>query len=259
MIAFHTLDELDYSLEEFMKNAIEFNLKYFEENPNYNTQYNGFYSYMEGLIQFGQMIFTNRKHQIKIYKEETNRNKYYAIDSTGLSYGYIYGPKHQISNNNLETKDLFYGFYCMEKCVYKYDCIDDFNSKSYNERNIVNIEILRKEYLPLMKGGNTFESFRYFSTSNQKDCHEYGPTIYQSDNKSFYIPFIELIRKELDLNGWNLNVTPKFEKEYINFIAKYTWSRRKYTYWKKWEGKITYETFEIVEIKLTEEDSFYDW
>lgn len=111
----------------------------------------------------------------------------------------------------------------------------------------------------LQKGGNSHKIMRYYNTDNQYDEEKFGPTIYRSDTRSFYLPFIELIRKHLGLDGWTVRVKPTYEKEHIAFEAGYYWNTRKYNNWKEWTGQISYDTFDIIDIKLTEENSEYNW
>lgn len=273
MIEFLELTEIKTPVNDFLKNALEFNINFFAENPQLNSSYNGFYAYMEGLAKFGQMIqpsdFFISDNQIKIYKQTINidfynRLKFHAIDSTGLSHGFIYGPFHEkigkIESFN-RIQDLFYGYPPNEKCLYEYDCVVKMDVTNHEESRPVNLDILRKNYLPLMKGGNDLANliFRYYKVKNPYNVKTYGPTIYQSDSRSFYLPFEELIRNTLQLEDRTLRITPKFEKEFISFEAIYSWRTRKYNHLKTWSGKITYDKFDIIVIDLINEESEYDW
>jgi hypothetical protein len=277
MIDFYKLNEIQITLDEFMNKILEFNFERREIYSKFKGKYDGFYSYMVGLSKFGEMIFaTNPTYKsLKIYREEIkdgpwNRKKYHAIDSTGLSYGYIYGPiKDEIFEYHTGNgiKDYYYGCWDDdEKCIYTYDCVAKMGAANFEESKPVNLDELRKNYLPLLhhvnKGFFHEEILpvnqHYFWTDNWLDNRKYGPIIYRNDKRSFYLPFVELLRKELKLDRWPLDVKPKREKDCFSFQATYSWETRKYDHWKKWKGEITYDTFEIINSEFLGEESKYN-
>ena len=265
MIDYRSLTEINMSLEKFMKMTMEYNLRHGEFKPSSKYEYNGLYQYMDGLSKFGSMIFSS-EYNLKIFKRQIkegpyNRIIYYAIDPTGLSHGYIYGPiteSLEDCKSFVARRDRYYGFY-MQKCTYVYDCVLKMGATDYADSKPVDLDLLRQDFLPLQKGGNNNKITRYYNKDIKYDVKEFDSTIYRSDTRSFYLPFIELIRKHLELDGWTVRVTPTFEKDHIAFKAGYYWNTRKHDNWNEWTGQISYDTFDIIDIKLTEEGSEYNW
>lgn len=258
MIDYRVLTEIKISLEDFMKKAIEFNINQFAENPTLDD-YDGFNPHMEGLAKFGNLLFSSNR-KLKIYKEfiidhHSKIAKFYAIDNTGLSHGFIFGPLNKMIDkcSFSQGTGMFYGFF-EEDCTFVYDCVVNMEATDSNDSKPVDLDLLQKKYLPLKREFN-----RYFYSKVKCDLNKFGPIIYQNETRSFYLPLIELVRKRLNLENWGVCIYPEILEEYISFNVTYSWRNRKYFHWKTWAGKISYDTFEIIEISLLEEESEYDW
>ena len=221
---------------------------------------------MNGLSEFGKMVFSS-KLDLSIYKKLSKegpyvRTKYYAIDKTGLSIGFIYAPNEKgIQDYINPPRDSYYGF-CIDehKCTYVYDLLVLNNSDDKSLENYVDLKELRSKYLPLPSKNNYFDGIVYYQTSNKLDSNLYGPTIYKSKERSFYLPFVELIKERLNIRGWTtLIITPKFEENFISFTAVHCFPTRKHDNADTYIGKISYDKFEIIEMTCTEETSEYNW
>lgn len=265
MLKFYLLTEVNMSLEEFMETAVNFNLYNASSKPFSDSRYDGFYAYMEGLSRFGRMILSS-EYPLKIYYQEVkdgpyDRLKYYAIDSTGLSFGFIYGPIAVNINNqkSFSDKDRYYG--STEKNAHIYDCVEKMGAKSYEESIVVDLNLLRKNYLPLQKGGNSAAHCPYYDPRSQRTAGYWGPVIYKTKTRSFYLPFNELLIHTLkpDLGARNIRVYPAFKEEYISFKCSHVWETRKHDHERIWEGKISYDTFEIIEIEEVSYTSEHNW
>ncbi len=221
-----------------------------------------FYEYMRGLSVFGQMISGSERERLKLYKHLLN-NRYYAIDQSGLSYGFIHEPSGVSNQSNQHIKFPYYG----ASSVYTYDCVVKMGATSEQDSLPVDLNVLRMNYLPLLNGPVTDHQIQryYFPDENlQSDYYHYRrykyanlPVIYRTDERSFFMPFEELIRETLEMSSDELFVSPAFEKDYIYFEAIQSWrqSGDNFGYDKRsWIGRITYDTFEIVSISEKEND-----
>ena len=259
MIEASNLIDIQLSLDEFMNRALEFNLNSAKHLPS-GDRWN-FYKHMEGLSKFGQMLFNSEHDVLKLY---SYGSKYYAIDSTGLSYGFIHKPSEIIPNSLGNYHPYpYYG----ESSIYTYDCVVKTRAQSDKDGALIGLDFLRKNYLPLPKGPLTdHRTQRYYfpDSSLTSDYYHYRryqyenlPVIYKTNERSFYIPFEELIRKELKLTGHKLSISPVFERDYIHFQAVLSWRQGggNFGYDKKtWHGKISYETFDIIQVTEIEEE-----
>jgi len=266
MTDFNELVLQEKTLGEFFQFAYLFNLEQAKNNSHDLFESRGFFSYMKGLSDFGKMIFTS-KLDISIYKKLSKedpyiRTRYYAIDSTGLSIGFIYAPNEKgVQDYVNPPRDKYFGF-CPEehKSTYLYDCFVLHNSEGKELKNFVDLEELRTNYLPLPSKNNYFDGIVYYQTSKELDSKFYGPTIYRSKKRSFYLPFVELIKQHLNKQGWtNLSITPNFETEFISFTAVHSFPTRKHDNSDTYVGKISYDKFDIIEMTCVESTSDYNW
>lgn len=266
MINFNDLVLEEKTVGEFFQFAYLFNLERAKNDSHTLFDTRGFFSYMKGLSEFGKMVFTS-KLEISLYKKIAKedpyiRTKYYAIDKSGLSIGFIYAPNEKgIQDYVNPPRDSYYGF-CTEehKCTYVYDCYVLNNSDEKGLRNFVELEELRANYLPLPSKSNYFDGIVYYQTSNKLDSNFYGPTIYKSKTRSFYLPFVELIKGHLNIHGWTtLIISPSFEKDFISFTAVHCFPTRKHDNSNTYIGKISYDKFDIIEMTCTERTSEYNW
>lgn len=266
MINFNDFVLQEKTLGEFFQFAYLFNLEHVKEDSQNIFDPAGFFLYMKGLSEFGKMVF-RFKTNISIYKRITKedpyiRTKYYAIDETGLSIGYIYGPNEKgIQDYINPPKDNYYGF-CIEehKCTYVYECFVLNNSDEKKLGIYVSLDELRANYLPLPSKSNYFDGIVYYQASNKFNSNSYGPTIYRSVKRSFYLPFVELIKEHLKIQGWTtLNILPSFDKDYINFKAVHCYPTRKHDNADTYVGKISYDKFHIIEMTFTGSTSEYNW
>jgi hypothetical protein len=218
-------------------------------------------SYMVGLSKFLLML-TRHEYNLKIYSSVFKdiyhyRLKYYAIDSTGLVYGFIYGPltfEEKYSPQTFEP-DRFFGTKKINGYnILNYDCVVKMGADNTYDELPVGLNTLRNKYLPLITHSNN-----YFESKNENDIRAFGPTIYRNNSRSFYLPFVELISENLKLDYPPDYILPKYEKEHISFETRYSWRTRKHDHWKIWKGLISYETFEITDIVLIDEQSEYNW
>ena len=259
-----TLQEI--SLGDFFQLAYLFNLEQKKvEKYNLNGT-RGFFSYMRGLSLFGEMVFSS-KDELRIYKRITRedpyiRTRYYAIDNTGLCIGYIYAPNDKgIQDYVNPPKDSYYGF-CLDehKQTYLYDCVALPNSGTEEKFNVViSLEEFRSKFLPLPNISNYFSGIVYYDTGTDYNRNHYGPTIYRGTTRSFYLPLIELIRGTLNIKGWQLQISPSFEKENISFVAVDNYKTRKHDNSTTYKGTISYDKFEIIEHSCIDETSEYNW
>ena len=157
MIHYLSLTEINMSLDKFMKMAMEYNLRHVEIKPFSKNEYYGLYQYMEGLSKFGSMIFAS-EYNLKIFRQQIKEGpykgiRYYAIDPTGLSHGYIFGPiAEDIEGYKSYTsgQDHYYGFY-LKKCTYVYDCVLQMGATDFTDSRGVDLDLLRQDFLPLQK------------------------------------------------------------------------------------------------------------
>ncbi|MBK7959122.1 MAG: hypothetical protein IPK03_14145 [Bacteroidetes bacterium] len=262
MINYNELEKEEKTIDDFFVSAYLYNLK--RANPMHvKTSCNNYYQCMNILSQFGVLI-CNYRYKIEIYKqivEDYNRalTIYYAIDKTGLVIGHIFGPTSEKMLSKGTYSEAYYFGDNMNKLTNTYDCVDIMNSNETNELASINLENFRETYLPLnprdfLYAGN----WNHYESSNEYDYDYYGPIIWRSNKRSFYLPFLELIRNKLNLSIVNIKVKPKFEIDCISFTAIYYYKTRRSDNSKTWIGKINYDKFEIIEIFLINETSEYN-
>jgi hypothetical protein len=272
MIDFYTLIDLKLSPDEFMDKALNFNILKLQHNPSLRLGYESFYHNLAGLSEFGQINY-REKIGLKIYAENIGRNSFlgqktifHAIDETGLVHGSIFGPSlelvHPFANSDLAKKVLypnpceFYGTLNVGASD-DYDYIVKMYAKSYEESIPVNLAELRNKYLPLRRGYQINDN-RYFDLSPKADNYHRNAIIYKSNDRSFEIPFYQLLATEEKLPDWQTSsFIPKLNEDCVSFqLEKYN-RTFKYEYTQDWAGKISYDTFEIIAFEFLGESKEY--
>jgi hypothetical protein len=221
---------------------------------------------MGGLSDFGRLIFS-LENDVRLFSERITdgpyeRIKYYVIDRTGLSHGYIYGPVKEMDYSfyaSYGERDRYYGGKTsIERICHAYDCVSEMNSIIYHESNPVTVDYLRENYLPL-QNGNLDESIRYYEPHTvflKKSC---GDFIYKSDVRSFYLPIKELICSHLAIELYLVTLSVELKKTSIDVTVYKRWRTRKHDNETIYLCKISYDKFEIVSSELLDHTSEYDW
>lgn len=258
-----TLQEL--KVGDFFEFAYLYNLDHAKKDSHDMHGTRGFFSYMRGLSLFGEMVLSS-KTELKLYKTVAKEHPYlrtriYAIDETGLCIGYIYAPNDKGTQDYINPpRDSYYGF-CVEehRQTYYYDCV---NLNTGNETDFTltpKLEDFRSQFLPLPNISNYFAGIVYYETSSEYNKNHYGPTIFRSKKGSFYLPFIQLIRENINIKGWQLQISPSFNNDNISFITIDNYKTRKHDNSATYKGTISYDKFEIVEVACIDESSEYNW
>jgi hypothetical protein len=264
MLSYYSLIKINLSIEEFIKKIIEANLKIAKDKQISGFRDFKFYWYLESVAKFGNML-SSMQGDFGIYKTVNNKEryelkKYYLIDNTGLVYGYINGPSIERESRKLTYfPHPYYGSENPGKCAYVYDCVLMMNDSTSNTRP-VDLNYLRKNYLPLANKKTHMNAQIYHTSENRVDIGRFGPMIYKAKDRSFYLPFVELVRNWLSFDDLKrVWVEPTLEDDYILIEVTHTWSTRKWVHYKQWRGKVAYSTFEIFDFELINENSEYSW
>ena len=246
---------IETELDDFIREKINWNL----QNCNSNNM-KSFFNFTKSLIKFGELFLNNKTRDIRIYKQQEYTfvstivlERYYAIDNSGLSHSFIFGP----NQSSINSRDIFYGFHSrfnswgisLDKSFSYYECVKNFNP---NKPNFPNLEFLKNEYLPLKKpnyGGG------YFTAGNDSDISRHGPLIYRDENNCFHLPIVQLLKETLNLNKFFKSIKTELTPEYILFRSCEEWMMPGRNHWRISEGKISYETFEVRDFCILEEDS----
>lgn len=305
MLDINSLVKIDKHPEEFILNAMKFNL---ENYPSHTVSKRigkeSFYFYysMKNLSRFGNLIknLLEEGFVINLYRNKfedpmvldqflrpphivnpslpgyniygsrqydltfTDRVKYFIIDKSGLSHGFVYGPMSEFKDNFDEHEDIlidsYYGSF--NNHSYEYDCVINYNFHDETFTQKMDLDTFKKEFLPLPKHLELNLDTPYiegFSIARKWESYDQRlsiPFIYRNRTRSCYLPFKELIVNHLELD--DVFIKPKFNKNKIYFECTYCWRTRKRKYSKLWKGEISYNHFEIEKIDFVGEFS-KDW
>lgn len=186
---------------------------------------------------------------------------YHAMDSTGLSYGFIYGPINNVVNKEIKKSrflwsDNFYGTNG-EKPIDCFDCIDIFESTKYRPNlNSVIVDQFRQDFLPLPM--YNFEKF-YYKAEDYWGVRTYGPAIVRNELKSSYIPFKQIIEMQLGFKDYNVGVNIVYSKKTINLEIVHNYFLTRFeSITETFQAKIAYLTFEFLTVEKVNEHRFSD-
>ena len=270
MIKYKELRLHDQNPIEFVRDAFQYNIEMGQFNKGL------IYSLMKDmnvLAYFGQVFNSYSDQTFRIYKQlkedEFDPDKtsfiYYAVDKSGLVHRRVFGPSSEFSKKTENSKNKLFGSFEGEAFKkYAYECIDNLNPKSNDDFDTINIDTI-KEYLPLKPAKKFTRNLDfYWETIDEDDNIHFGPLIYKSDNRSFNLPIIELVRKHLEIELYNLyyyhlTIDTNVTEECIMVRIKYYWRTRKHNHYKYWISKISYEDFSLFDVKMVGEESEYDW
>ena len=253
MIISKNLIKIKTSNDTFIQNALNHNLA--QKNLS-----NSFYEYTKGLLLFGELIRANENQisifQLNLYKDcfprepEIIQVKYYAIDKTGLSIGFVFGPVPKETKNGYDPKFGsvnfdFFGCTSKIKNNYVYECCDNFPfSNGYS--SLPNLDELKK-HTPLL---TDLPHTKFLISSEYWDLENNRKIIYRDDSRSFYLPLLELISSTINIQENRIKIFPKIEDEFISFKCYHTKSHgRKHECIHTWSGKISFDKFEIIHIE----------
>lgn len=234
IVKFDYITKVEIDIHDFYNKIFDYNIS------KKNLKSECFLDFMNGLIAFGRMLNYASKCDLSIYEHETTdaglkRKIYYAIDVTGIVWGYVYGPSKNFEKNPISDIDE-----------------NDYYGKGENKANIIvenwngcKNEILLndflKEYLPMkspMLIDNNYNQV-YFWLNN-------GKIAYKTGNRAIILPFEEFFKKNLGVNFiHDFNIS--FYSNEINFkVVKENPRPFKDSTFECYNGKIDMKTFEII-------------
>lgn len=266
MISSSSVTKLNVNKNDFILGTLEYNLKVMYSNMNIAHR---LFKETSGLMDFAAQI--SCIDNISIYKKDVIINdrsfsKFFAIDASGLSHGYIIGPEKEFvtPKTSLSLPEVVggydglrmtYGRTNYEQYKAQYECVDRFDSDN-NKHGHISIEEVRNNYLPLSNLASD-----YVKASLDIDIKKYGPLIYHNSSyRSFHLPFVGLIidyfkncSNELNLKVYVSENCFSLKTDFIN-RSRWTKQRDVREYW---EGEISYTTFEIEKASLVKTETEY--
>ena len=239
-----SLQKVESDAKEFYKYAYKNNIS----KTNLESVY--FHENMIGLLSFGKMLafFEKLNKKFSIYSQNTTDDQsfektiYYAIDESGIIYGYIFGPINDYVTNPLDHVDEnhFYGRgsdYLSNGMKYIYGFVENWNGNKFS----ISLDEFNKIFLPLK-----------FNKEHEFKITSDNILLLKKDNKSVVIPIIELLQKEIT-EDYPENLKLNLRRDYIEFkyIIK-TPRLKKEPVFKNYKGKIDLEKFEITNWEFEE-------
>ena len=251
--------KVEISVEELLLRALQYNMKCLDINDISDRNQKKIHNYNKELVEFSTLL-KNTEYPIEIHCENDFIDsdfrifKYYFIDSTGLSHGYISSAtllelkKSDVVENN-------YGDPFLNKAYSLYDFVYTNPSSVNLKFDAINLEFVIKNYTPLLPP----PSGKYYNTEIRENINQCSTIICTKNNQSFCLPIVELVCNKLNLEWERINVVTTLEKEYIKFAAAKSWGSKKYNNTTTYVGKISYENLEIIEIEDIGTEREYDW
>lgn len=243
----NNLTKCELDAKTFYKKAFENNVT----KANLDSEY--FNENMIGLMSFGKMLnfFTKINKTFSIYYQEGVDDEsckkiiYYAIDPTGLIYGFIYGPTKEFQEDSFRIHGDQNQYFGKGKNYlenhFKNICglVENWNL----QKTKIDLELFKERYLPLAYGkGQEF----YVSLSNE--------AILKTDNHCVEIPIIKLLQTELNCD-YPENLHVFFSNNSINFKFTTRTARfRKDPIHGKFKGKIRLQDLTIFDLEREENE-----
>ncbi len=216
--------------------------------------------------------------------------KIYAIDQTGLSYGFLCGPaepdEHEVYLNDVTAGSRFkkiirsteyYGYDPrseFKNYTFKYDLAPGYFNTQFGGPGNLTPAFIRDNICPLYpKRKDMFsqEYFDFYKSSNTNDRSMNGDIIVRTNNGSYYLPIIALLKEHMNDQdsklafsvGTDLYADPATkvyngEPTYFGFNASYLWRQGKYNCSRYWKGTISFEKFEVLNMEITQEKEYDD-
>lgn len=191
---------------------------------------------------------------------------FYFADDLGLISAFILGPNFEDKNNNFslrKDKDIFFGHELgiNEKNTNTFGCFQDYEKGSNNPVKKVDLKMLYSDFLPL-------PSDKWSRVNNYKvSVHDSilirgsesnNSLILQSDKRTFFLPFDELIFPVVGEQG-RLRVSAHPNENYFEiWISRVTRIRKK-EITEKWNGKVSYDKFELIEFDFLTREYYDTW
>lgn len=256
MLKLSELDPISEDAVDFSAWVLEHNIALFKRGVKNQAE---FYDTLADLAGFGEMvhstkfdyginckIFLECYNDYSYYNQRNYKYKYHAIDSTGLSYGFVYGP--ETLDQNVNSK--FFGTSGIWE--QQYDCAIDMQPGLNGQP--MDLTRLRAEFLPLPKEILYTESGadNYYFSRNRRNEQTHGSLIYRTPDQSFYLPFIELLRGVIHITttGYLSTICHYDAKDdAFTFSIGASWHTFLCDHTQGWTGRISRETFEVIQIE----------
>lgn len=276
----HTLEKLDVSLEQFVKEALKYNSTKvkFNLSSSWKLQRS-----MSMLMDFGmnlEQVDNKREVNLYVYRHNKTDNfrryaEIFAIAESGLIYGSIFAPDalYFDTPRSISNGVIYYGEHYLQftnqKMAWENNIAMDWDERI--DHQDITLDDFRKKYTPLPK----FDVNRMYRQTNIS-IKELGNIIYiKHENgwptKAVYLPLNELIGRYLEMDKLTrtvgLEVTAiKYPKngerlhdDYFEFTAMHSYSTRKHDCWASYRGTISYDKFEVIECKMIDNGREYNW
>lgn len=283
MIPFNTLRKLAISKNEFIEFCYKHNFERAYEKGRISPV---FISSTRDLSSFCELINGSSWFKNDIYYQVVNDFvvegsyygkvlKFYLIDPSGFSYGFMFGPQFEFpimpSSGMIETTikeslagRMYFGGPRHEGNSERFcDVVDSMGLVEGELTNTPSLDEIRMRYCPLMNpwSNERIRGIYYLTSNNQDDIREFGGIIYKSPEKSFILPLIPLISKALNCEeSWEfkyVTIDTSTDRNFMQFKFVISGWNKKYSYDDIYRGKISYESFEVVEIHLHDRKSDY--
>lgn len=279
--------------DEFLRHCFETNIKH---GFRYGLSEQGVFSEaLSHLNSFCSMVshydfykIDNVNFNLRSSSFKFNNYKYekiFAIDQSGLSHGFLCGPAaledHEINFNDRNRQGLrsveYFGHDPrkeFQKYVFQYDVVSGWQHSAFGNIHSVTPELIREKIgllFPNRKDKFSSDYRDLLKSSNLKDRREFGDLIFQTSERSFYLPIVELLKQHMSVDdanlgftvSTNLNADPatgeyKGKPSYFGFLASYHWRQGKYNCSRYWKGSISFESFELLSMEISQEKEYDD-
>jgi hypothetical protein len=257
---------------EFLKFCIEKNMELAYEDGEINPVV---YDFMGGLAKLGKHIdlyqgaFPDRKYSIysSYYRPFDNSFEgkiFYFVDDLGLISAYVIGP--DLGNEKeifFGRRSLFFGHKLgmNETNTNIFGCFQDYEKGIESPVEKVDLKKLLSDFLPLPS--DKWNRVNKYNSSARDYVFSRGSEsnnnlILQTDKRTFFIPFDELVRPKIGNNG-SINVYGKPEENYFEISVYKKTRMRKYELTESWKGKVSYDKFDLLELEFVDKDYYNTW